>query len=145
MNQQLQRNHHPVSQGVITIAAHEYVDVVANSPIPVLLTFTSSGCSSCGKMLGTLETMTKVYSGRIKFVTIETHNAGEILLQYRRGGTPLSLMLSNGIVVKSPLIQSQEGNHPNEAIWLGNALYIQYFVSFLDSCLHAINTNQLSN
>ena len=32
---------------------------------------------------------------------------------------------------------------PDEAVWLGNAMYIQYFVQFLDSTLHAINTKQL--
>ena len=64
-------------------------------------------------------------------------------MHYRRGGTPLSLLMLNGKVVKSTLIQTQEPNFPNEAVWLGNAMYIQYFVQFLDSTLHAINTNQL--
>jgi hypothetical protein len=49
----------------------------------------------------------------------------------------------NGKVAKSNLIQTQEPNFPHEAVWLGNAMYIQYFVQFLDSTLHAINTNQL--
>lgn len=49
----------------------------------------------------------------------------------------------NGKVAKSNLIQTQEPNFPNEAVWLGNAMYIQYFVQFLDSTLHAINTKQL--
>lgn len=132
-------------KGVQTITAIDFVEVVANSPIPVMLTFTASGCSSCGKMLGTLETMSKVYQDRIKFVTIDSSQAGELLLQYRRNGTPLSLLLMNGTVVKSTMIQTQESNFPNQAVWLGNAMYIQYFVSFLDSCLHAINTKQLSN
>ncbi len=41
------------AQGVKRINATEFVDEVANSPIPVMLTFTAGGCSSCGKMLGT--------------------------------------------------------------------------------------------
>lgn len=131
-------------QGVQRINATQFVDVVANSPIPVMLTFTAGGCSSCGKMLGTLETMVKVYDRRIKFVHIDSSEAGELLLQYRRGGTPLSLLMLNGKVVKSPLIQNHETSFPNEAVWLGNAMYIQYFVNFLDSALHAISTNQLS-
>ena len=131
------------AQGVKRINATEFVNEVANSPIPVMLTFTAGGCSSCGKMLGTLETMVKVYNGRIKFLYIDTSEAGRLLLDYRRGGTPLSVLLVNGKVAKSKLIQTQEPNFPNEAVWLGNAMYIQYFVQFLDSALHAINTNQL--
>ena len=132
------------AQGVKRINATEFVNEVANSPIPVMLTFTAGGCSSCGKMLGTLETMVKVYNGRIKFLYIDTSEAGELMMHYRRGGTPLSLLMVNGKVVKSALIQTQEPNFPNEAVWLGNAMYIQYFVQFLDSTLHAINTKQLS-
>mgnify|MGYP003410601956 FL=1 len=133
------------AQGVKRINATEFVNEVANSPIPVMLTFTAGGCSSCGKMLGTLETMVKVYNGRIKFLYIDTSEAGTLLLNYRRGGTPLSVLLVNGKVAKSKLIQTQEPNFPNEAVWLGNAMYIQYFVQFLDSVLHAINTKQLSD
>lgn len=136
----MQMNH-----SVKRIIATNFVDEVANSPIPVLLTFTAAGCSSCGKMLGTLETMVKVYQGRIKFLYIDTSEAGELMLHYRRGGTPLSLLMYNGKVVKSSLLQTQEPNFPNEAVWLGNAMYIQYFVQFLDSALHVINTKQLSN
>lgn len=135
---------HPVVAGITTINASQFVDEVANAPIPVFLTFTSAGCSSCGKMLGVVETMTKVYNGRIKFVTMESSQAGEILLQYRTGGLPLSLMLVNGSVVKSPLIHTEEPRFPNTALWLGNPIYIQYFVTFLDNVLHAINTNQWS-
>ena len=131
------------AQGVKRINATEFVNEVANSPIPVMLTFTAGGCSSCGKMLGTLETMVKVYNGRIKFLYIDTSEAGVLMMHYRRGGTPLSLLMVNGKVAKSNLIQTQEPNFPHEAVWLGNAMYIQYFVQFLDSTLHAINTKQL--
>lgn len=135
----------PLQTSVTHITALQYVEEVANCPIPVLVTFTSSGCSACGKMLGTLETMVKVYQGRLKFVVMETSTAGEVLLQHRQSGTPMSLMLLNGVLVQSPMIQSQEMNQSNSAVWLGNAMYIQYFVNFLDNCLHAINTNQLTS
>lgn len=131
-----------VAQSVKRITATEFVEEVGNSPIPVMLTFTAGGCSSCGSMLGTLETMTKVYAGRIKFLYIDTSDAGELMAHYRRGGNPLSMVMLNGKVVKSPLIQAQD-NFPNEAVWLGNALYIQHFIQFLDSIMHAINTKQV--
>ena len=126
------------------ITAAQFAHEIGDSDIPVMLTFTSGGCSSCGKMLGTLETMAKVYDNRIKFLQIDTVDAGELMLQYRRNGTPLSLMFYKGKVLKSPVLQTQEPNFPNEAVWLGNAVYIQYFVQFLDSIVHIVSTNQVS-
>jgi thioredoxin-like negative regulator of GroEL len=114
---------------------------VLEEALPVSLTFTSSTCMSCAKMLNTLNTLSKVYSGRLKFLTIDTSKAGDFFLQYRTKGTPLTLLFYKGKVIKAKNIVNHDSNHANEAIWLGSAENIQYFITFLDSALHAVKTN----
>ena len=74
---------------------------VIGSTIPVLVDFYADWCGPCKIVAPTMETLSKEYAGKVKFVKVNVDNNPEVALKYDIMSIPTAMLFENGTVKDS--------------------------------------------
>ena len=81
---------------VHSITQANFNDDVLNSPLPVVVDFHAPWCGPCRRLAPTLEKLSEVFEGQIKFVKINTDDNPELARQYQITSLPTLLLMDAG-------------------------------------------------
>ena len=81
---------------MISLTSTTFKSLITNSPIPVLVEFTSPTCVACKALLPSLHAMAAKYSGRVTFATIDAEAHPSIARQFGVRSLPTCLTFKSG-------------------------------------------------
>jgi thioredoxin 1 len=88
-------------ENVKEIKAGDFESEVVNSPIPVVVDFFATWCPPCKALAPILDRVAGGYTGKIKFVKINTDEAPELSAEYGIRGVPTLVFIKGGKSVNS--------------------------------------------
>jgi len=88
-----------MSENLIAITKENYEQEVKQSDIPVLLDFWGPKCVPCMGLMPTVEELSEVYAGKVKFCKVNTAENRRLAIQLRVMSLPTFQFYKNGEVV----------------------------------------------
>ena len=86
---------------VFVVSDGDFESQVLKSSVPVLVDFYADWCGPCQMIAPTMESLSKEYSGRVKFVKINVDNNQETSSKYEIMGIPTAILFQNGQIKDS--------------------------------------------
>jgi thioredoxin 1 len=88
---------------VIHLEGKDFDDEVLKSKLPTLVDFYADWCAPCKMVSPILESMSKEYNGKVKFVKVNTDENQELAMKYDIMSIPTVMIFRDG-EVKSRII-----------------------------------------
>ena len=85
--------------GVITLNSENFDDYVLNGKIPALVDFAADWCGPCNRLFPLLDEISREYSERVYFCTLDVDEAENVASRYQVFSLPSLLFFLNGEVV----------------------------------------------
>ena len=86
---------------VVQVNDGDFDTEVIGSTIPVLVDFYADWCGPCKIVAPTMETLSKEYAGKVKFVKVNVDNNPEVASKYDIMSIPTGMLFENGTVKDS--------------------------------------------
>jgi thioredoxin len=86
---------------VVLVNEGEFDNEVLLSSIPVLVDFYADWCGPCKMVAPTMETLSKEYAGKVKFVKINVDNNQGLAMKYEIMSIPTAMLFEKGTVKDS--------------------------------------------
>jgi len=87
-----------LSETVTQIEGKRFQDEVVHSSTPVVVDFYADWCGPCRFVTPVLEALSKEYSGKVKFVKVDTDDNQELATQFGIMSIPTVMLFLNGKV-----------------------------------------------
>lgn len=79
-----------------TVNSENFEEVVLKSNIPVLVDFNATWCGPCKMLAPTIEKLSAEYAGKVKVVSLDIDEAGDIAGRYSVMSIPTLIVFKNG-------------------------------------------------
>ena len=89
------------SSKIRNISDDEFEAEVLRSQVPVLVDFYADWCGPCKLVEPTMETLSKEYSGKVKFVKVNVDHNQAVSMKYEIMSIPTAMIFGKGEVVDS--------------------------------------------
>lgn len=86
---------------VVQINDGDFDSEVLRSQLPVFVDFYADWCGPCKVIAPTIESLSKEYAGRVKFVKVNVDENQQVAVKYEIMSIPTAMLFQNGTVTDS--------------------------------------------